>query len=706
MYGKKKILAMAVLCAVASVGFVVPAGAEETMKHDLDEVIVEADRDTLPGGFISGKDRIGVFGDVDIIDVPFTQNRYTQKTIEMFEDPSQPLNGVLANNPSVRIGTTSTMYTDFKLRGVNMNANHYVLNGIPSLFNQSLSLPMYTLSSVELISGPNTVLNGSTTSSNGTNGTDAAPGILSATTKKATTEPNNRYTQIFSGRGNMTEQIDIGRRFGDKKEWGVRIMGRYQDGNTAIKGSEFKEKSLYMNIDHQDEKSTTNLFAGYFDAGTIGGQRWMGSASTLNHMPDAPDLSKNFSFDGQRKIYNGYLVTLNHEQKLDDDWTAFFNAGGNKYQEEKFDMAGGSPTLYDDGHFEKNLRHYKSRSSTLYYQGGIKGRIQTGAVKNNLVLAIDREYYRSVSANVEGGKYIGNLWDGVTSVGKWPGAVTLDGLTPTRENVVSTILADRIEYGKWSAYLAAQYRSGRYSNKTQSISKSALNPTYSLAYKPTDNMSVYASYATSFTRPYMVSSSYLNENDVFEPIKNKQTEIGIKYRTGKFLNTLSYFDLSQASYLAIDIPGQSKQLMTQDGENKFKGAEWIFTGELDKKWNIMGGLTYLNGKRENTAGHKTDGFRATGTPKWNAVLTAEYKPEEDTSLIGRIHFTDRMLINDNGVESPSFSLFDFGVRHTTKINSVPVTLSAMCYNAFGKNYFYGTSLGAPRTLMLSAQFDI
>lgn len=27
----------------------VPAGAEETMTHDLDEVIVEADRNTLPG---------------------------------------------------------------------------------------------------------------------------------------------------------------------------------------------------------------------------------------------------------------------------------------------------------------------------------------------------------------------------------------------------------------------------------------------------------------------------------------------------------------------------------------------------------------------------------------------------------------------------------------------------------------------------------
>lgn len=57
MDGKKKIWATAVLCAVASVGFVVPAGAEETMTHDLDEVIVEADRNTLPGGFVANQQR-------------------------------------------------------------------------------------------------------------------------------------------------------------------------------------------------------------------------------------------------------------------------------------------------------------------------------------------------------------------------------------------------------------------------------------------------------------------------------------------------------------------------------------------------------------------------------------------------------------------------------------------------------------------------
>ena len=80
MDGKKKIWATAILCAVASVGFVVPAGAEETMTHDLDEVIVEADRNTLPGGFVANNDRVGILGNIKAIDVPFTQKNILKKS--------------------------------------------------------------------------------------------------------------------------------------------------------------------------------------------------------------------------------------------------------------------------------------------------------------------------------------------------------------------------------------------------------------------------------------------------------------------------------------------------------------------------------------------------------------------------------------------------------------------------------------------------
>ncbi len=80
----KKSLAAAVLCAVASVGFVVGASAEEVdsekvMEHQLKGIIVEGDADVLPGGFASTKSTMGILGDKNVMDTPFSQVNITQK---------------------------------------------------------------------------------------------------------------------------------------------------------------------------------------------------------------------------------------------------------------------------------------------------------------------------------------------------------------------------------------------------------------------------------------------------------------------------------------------------------------------------------------------------------------------------------------------------------------------------------------------------
>ena len=64
MLKNKKALAMSVLCAIASVGFVVSASAaEQTMHGNLDEVVVEGSVDVLPGGMVSKTGTIGIIGD-------------------------------------------------------------------------------------------------------------------------------------------------------------------------------------------------------------------------------------------------------------------------------------------------------------------------------------------------------------------------------------------------------------------------------------------------------------------------------------------------------------------------------------------------------------------------------------------------------------------------------------------------------------------
>lgn len=64
---KKKALAMSVLCAIASVGFVMSASAEETMTGQLNEVVVEGSKDGIsPKDTYDGK-IIRSGGDVTVI---------------------------------------------------------------------------------------------------------------------------------------------------------------------------------------------------------------------------------------------------------------------------------------------------------------------------------------------------------------------------------------------------------------------------------------------------------------------------------------------------------------------------------------------------------------------------------------------------------------------------------------------------------------
>ena len=720
MNGKKKFLAMAVLCAVASVGFVLPASAEETMQHDLDEVIVEADRDALPGGFIANNDRVGILGNIKAIDVPFTQKKYTEKTIMTFYDPNQPLNGVLANSPSIRVGSPSPMYTDFSMRGVNMNASHYYINGIPNMFNQTRSIPTYVLSSVDIVSGPNTVLNGATFSNNGTNGTDAPAGLLNGTTKRATTDPVTRYTQRFSGRSTWTEDLDVGRRFGKNNEWGIRVNAHNEDGGLSMEGADVRDKSIYINLDHQDVKSTTNLFGGYYDWKVDGGQRWLSASGVkAGKLADAPDGKSNLSFDGQTKYNHGMLFTLNHIQKFSDKWSGFINGGYGHYSEHKYDPNSGSLTLGDNGKLSGKFRDYISDSTSTYWQVGVSNKAAIGNVKNDLSFAVDYFMYKSKALNTGSktgqAEIAGDLWNGVHIVGTPIFGVGFDDLGYSKEHAYAATLADRFEFGKASLYAALQYRDTETESASGAkVSKDSLNPTFAIAYKPVENLSVYASYAQSYTKPVEVAKDYVNKGEIFDPIKNRQTEIGVKYENKGFLATLAFFKNQEANTMTVYNSDFSKKWLTNNGENEYKGIELSVNGRLTDKWNIMGGLMYLDATRTRTEKGIYDGYSVAGIPKWTGVAALQYNPDSDWSIIGRAVYVGSTPIfpasNDIKWTVPSYVTYDLGVKYKTKFNSTPVTLSAMCYNITGKDYWiaYGSGLhlSSPRTLMLSATFNI
>ena len=733
MLKNKKALSMSVLCAIASVGFVVSASAaEQTMHGNLDEVVVEGSADVLPGGNVRTTAKLGVLGDKSVMDIPYSEMSMTAKAVETYGDPSQPLANVLMNNPSIRTSTTSPMYTDFSMRGINMNGNHMMLNGVPSLFYQFTTPPSHVIDRIDITSGPNAGVNGVSMSNNGTNsGATPAPGTLNIVTKRATDTPINRYTQTFSGRGNAGEFIDVGRRFGENNEWGIRVNAEYMEGGLALPGAEKNEKNIFINMDHRGDNSTTNLFAGYFDLRVNGGQRWFQYKPSASYkgilLPDAPDSKSNYDFDGTTKYVHGYLATLNHEQKLDDTWSYFANMGYSRRSGNK-DNQGASIKFDENGNFVGNqFNQQNEEGKNAYVQFGLKGKLETGSVKHDLALSVDRSWAKywnsSKSYKPNGGSILGNLYDGIIFPDNYILQNFGDGKPQWEETNVGLTIADTVSYGKASVLLAASRKHENFENLTggKSFTNNNILPTYGFTYKPIDNVAFYAGHTESFSRGFVVTNSssknYTNVNETMDPVKSKQNEIGVKYQNAGIMTTLSYFDINEANRIDQLVDSVQKlYTKVDDGENTYKGLELTVNGKLADKWTVTGGLLYLDAERSKTQNGTKDGFFVTGVAKWSGVLGLEYKPDEAWGIVGRSVWSDKAYIEDtdgNGkYEIPSYVTFDLGVNYKTKINAVPVKLSAMCYNVADKDYWMGRGgsstfgLSMPRTFMVSAQFDI
>ena len=726
--GTKGLLMTALICGTITpvfCGSAVVNAAEPTHSFDLPTILVEAEGRVveLPGGLVNETAKMGVFGNKSVMEIPYSEMSMTQKSVETFVNPSGPLQSVLINNPSIRTSSTSPMYSDFSMRGINMNGNHMMLNGIPSLFYQFAEPRSHFIERIDITSGPNAGVNGVSMSNNGTNsGATPAPGTINVVTKRAKDTPITRYTQTFSGRSNFGEYIDIGRRFGKDKEWGIRINGEYLDGELSARKAKDKERNIFVNLDHRSEKSNTNIFIGHWDKRVYHGQRWFTYNGVSDGMPKAPDSKTNYDFDGTVKYMRGWMFTVNHDQKIGKNVDWFVNAGHHYRTGYKYNSS--SALKFNElGQFDYNnvSNAQAEEGNNTYIQTGFRGTFRTGAVEHNVFAAVDRSYakYWNNTHNSAKGTIIGDLYNGVayTAAFEIP-----ELLTPTLQwDEVNTgiTIGDSLKFGKWNVSLAASRKHEHFENKVngQKIKNNNILPTYGVTYQPTENMAVYAGHTEAFSRGAVVSGAkYVNDGETLDPSTSKQNEIGIKIKSGKTLTTFSLFDIDQQSVIDTDLGGGMYRRAI-DGRERFRGAELTFNGKPHDKWTFTGGLMYLDHERRKTAGGANDGKFVNGVAKFSGVLGAVYEPDDKWGIMGRVvtcgsSYIDNAASPTGKTKISAYTTLDLGVNYKARMGKVPVTVAATCFNVLNKDYWMGRGssttfgLSMPRTFLLSATFDL
>ena len=202
------------------------------------------------GGQVATGGQVGMLGNRTVMNTPFSQTNYTNKTIQ--DQQAQTVQDVLSNDPSILTKQNSASDEDgsITIRGFSntLSSGFGTLNGLVGM--APLRSPdMDYIERVEVLRGPSALLNGMAAS-----GAGGVGGSYNLVTKQAGNEPLTELTTRYNSRSQPGAHLDVGRRFGAGNEFGIRFNGAYRKGDTPVNPVSAEVGSAAINMDYRGER--------------------------------------------------------------------------------------------------------------------------------------------------------------------------------------------------------------------------------------------------------------------------------------------------------------------------------------------------------------------------------------------------------------------------------------------------------------------
>ena len=688
---------------------------EEKAVSTLPETRVEGEMDLpseLPpsyaGGQVAYGSRVGLLGNKDFMETPFSTVSYTEKYIA--DRQAQNITQVIAaTDPAVfSNGLTGTFSENYSIRGFASNISDVTIGGLYGV------APYYRISPemyerIEVLKGPSALLNGMPPGG-------SVGGAVNLVPKRAGNEPLTRFTGTYMSDAQFGGHLDVGRRFGEDQQFGVRFNGVYRDGDGAVDHQKLKAELTSLGLDWRGERARLSADLYESEDRVRGQNRGINLASGVA-VPKPPKSDTLLNPDWAYVQTKDHGAIVRGEYDLTDDLMAYaaFGTSDTRYVYSGTMLA----TVFNEaGDFKTSMGQLKMELEKTSGEAGLKGNFQTAAIKHQW--SINATHYGDTQKDygrrqVPGADWITNIYNPVwgpaadksfpyiahsdtrlTSYG------VADTLSVLEDQVQLTLGVRRQQVLTDTFSVSTGARTGRYD-------EAATTPAAALLIKVTDNVSVYANYIEGLSKGATAPMTAANAGDVFAPYKSKQKEVGLKLDLGDFTHTLSLYEIKRpSSYTDPDT-----NVFSFGGEQRNRGIEWGFFGAPLNDLRLMGGVAHVDPKLTKTAGGINQGKTATGLPKLQGKLGVEW----DTPVIDGLTLTanatsvSKQYINaDNSQSIPGYTIFDVGTRYTTHLASRPITLRGSVTNVTNKAY-WGTpllsslGLGAPRTVELSASVD-
>ncbi len=219
-----------------------------------------------------------------------------------------------------------------------------------------------------------------------------------------------------------------------------------------------------------------------------------------------------------------------------------------------------------------------------------------------------------------------------------------------------------------------------------------------LTFKPVENGSIYASYATS-ANPVGVDAGDGSEGigapgrntteeqaramNNLKPEEIKTYELGTKWDVlNNRLNlTAAIFRTEKENTRATDTDGFTRNI----GETRVDGIELGANGNITDKWAIAAGYTYLDSEIVDDGTATNDGNQVQNVAKNSATLWTTYQVLPQFTIGGGATYMDKVFGNATNTKwVPSYVRYDAMARYTVNKN---VDLQLNVNNLSDKRYF-------------------
>ncbi|MEO5685783.1 MAG: TonB-dependent receptor [Burkholderiaceae bacterium] len=687
------------------------------------EVVIRASADASAGGLkapyaggqVARGGRVGLLGSQDVMDTPFAITNYTSKLIQ--DQGAASIADVLQNDPAVRVARGFGNFQQlYMVRGLPIYSDDMAYNGLYGLLPRQF-LAAELVERVEVLRGASAFLNGAAPGGSGLGG------AINIMPKRA---PNAPMAEITLGHddGQLSEALDVARRFGASRQLGLRANVVHREGNSdAVNGEKGKLDAALLGADLHvgDLRVSADFGSQNHQLTAVTPSITIAASLAIPRAPDAArQIAQPWTYSNERDTFG----TLRAEYDMASNVTAWV-AGGFRdgHEANNLTTVSVSDALGTDSILGfKNAR----KDSVKTGEAGLRGTFATGPVKHTVVASYGA--FQSVSKNAYGfanfaGLPVGTIY--ATTFVPAPDETYFRGgkldapLTTLNVVTSSQALADTLSLFGDSVLLTVggrrqkiedtsfDYNSGAQSSQPNKASR--ITPVAGIVFKAGRQISLYATYIEGLVAGDIApdNGTVSNGGVAFKPYRTRQGEIGVKVDTGRYGGTVSLFQSRKPGYAAVG------GVFAQAIDQRNRGAELSVYGEAMPGLRVLGGASFL---RTHVTGAAATGKHAIGAP------TAQYNLGFDwdvPSVIGLVldarvvHTSTQYADAANTQVVPAWSRFDIGGRYAIDIGSRVVTLRAGIDNLTNRNYWASAGgypgagylvAGAPRTLSFSGTF--